>query len=133
MPMTCKLRELMRTAFAIVVFAAMAFGQSETGKTALSGRVLDPTGKAVQSAVIGLIETQMGQQRKVSSDADGKFRFVSLPVGTYDIEAVATGFAISRATKVELLVGEAKSITIGLSLASISTAVTVDANVEIVN
>lgn len=131
--MTCKLRELMRTAFAIVAFAAMAFGQSETGKTVLSGRVLDPTGKAVQSAVIGLIETQMGQQRKVSSDADGKFRFVSLPVGTYDIEAVATGFAISRATKVELLVGEAKSITMGLSLASISTAVTVDANVEIVN
>ena len=117
----------------ILACAALAYGQSGTGTTALSGRVVDPDGKSIEGAVISLAETQTAQRRQATSDNEGKFRFVSLAVGIYDVEAAAAGFSTSRASKVELLVGETKSITMNLAVASSNTQITVNSNVEIVN
>ena len=102
----------------ILTCAALAHGQSETGKTALYGHVVDPAGKSIQRAVITLVETQTARQRTATSDTDGNFRFVSLEVGIYNLDAAAAGFSTSRASKVELLVGETKSITMNLAVAS---------------
>ncbi len=107
--------------------------QSETGRTALQGRISDATGKPIEASAVSLRETQTWLQRKTSTDATGKFNFVSLPVGTYSLEATAPGFATGVAQKLELLVGESKALNLTLSVASLSTQVSVDANVEVVN
>ena len=58
-------------------------------------------------------------------------------VSVSDLELAASGFATSRAAKLELLLGEAEWIAIDLSLASVINAIintiAADANVEIVN
>ena len=115
------------------ILGLSAFAQSETGKTALEGRILDAAGKTVGGAEITLVDTQTGQRRKTATDSDGKFRLTSLQVGTYDLTATAAGFAAARAARIPLLVGETKSLTITLQVASVSSEMTVEANVDIVS
>ena len=112
--------------------ALSLFAQSETGKSALEGRILDPSGQSVK-AEISILQVQTGQRRKISSDAQGQFRVGSLPVGIYAIEASAVAFSTTRTNEIELLVGETKFVTISLSVSAQATQVTVDATADIVN
>ena len=112
--------------------ALSLFAQSETGKSALEGRILDASGQSVK-AEISILQVQTGQRRKISSDAQGQFRLGSLPVGIYAIEASAVAFSTTRTNEIELLVGETKFVTISLSVSAQATQVTVDATADIVN
>jgi len=119
------------TLYALAVAAAWA--QSDTGKATLEGRVLDPSGNTIPNVEVSARATQTGLQRKVSTDAEGKFRLAALQVGSYDLEATAAGFAAARLDRVELLVGQTRSVNIVLTLASVSTQVNVETGAEIVN
>lgn len=119
------------TAFAAVV--PTLYAQSETGKAALEGRILDPSGNRVASAVVVVIGTQTGSRRKTTTSAEGQFRLTALPVGLYEVEATASGFGTSRAKDIELLVGETKSVSIALQLAAVRTQVTVEASAPVVD
>ncbi|MBY0503385.1 MAG: carboxypeptidase regulatory-like domain-containing protein [Bryobacteraceae bacterium] len=120
--------------FAVSLCAALAvFGQSETGKSALEGRVLDPAGSVISNVAVTIRHTRTGQKRQAISNRDGQFRAGALTVGTYVLETNHAGFAASRTNEIELLVGETKSVTLTLSVAAQATQVTVDAAAEIVN
>ena len=123
---------LKKIALFVTAIAAI-WAQSETGKAALEGRILDASGQSLDAAEVSVTETQTGLTRKNKTTANGKFRFTSLPVGVYNLEASAAGFAPARASNIEALVGETKSVTLSLSVASLNTQVTVEANAEIVN
>lgn len=123
----------LKSSLLLAVFAASAFGQSETGKATLEGRVLDPSGNAVSAVEVSALATQTGIRRKITTDNEGKFRLSSMAVGVYDVDAVASGFALSRVTGLELLVGQTRTLTISLSVASVSTQMKVETGAEIVN
>ena len=122
-----------RKIFVFLAAAAVAMAQSESGKATLEGRILDPSGKTVSAASVTVIGSQTGVRRKVASDAYGKFRAGALQVGAYEVEATAEGFGTSRAFNIELTVGETKSVSIALEVASVSTRMTVDAVAGVVN
>ncbi len=119
--------------FLLLACSASLFGQAESGRAALEGRVLDPTAKAVHAAKVTLVGSQTGTRREVATDPEGQFRIGALPVGTYNLEVTASGFAQSTSTGIALTVGETKSITVSLGMASVSSQVTVEANAAIVN
>ena len=122
------------TVLALLIASPLTmWAQTETGKSAIEGRVLDPSGNAVQGAEVNATETQTGFRRKTSTTGDGKFRFSSMPVGLYTIEVAASGFGAAKSGSIEALVGETKSLTISLTVATVNTAVTVEAFAEIVN
>jgi hypothetical protein len=118
---------------ALLIVSACAFAQSEAGKAAIEGQVLDPTGQTVKAAAVTATETQTGLHRKVESDGEGKFRFSALPVGIYNLEATASGFSTARAEAISLLVGQTRVVSIGLSIASVNSQITVDAGAQIIN
>ena len=64
-----------------VLTTLAAFGQSESGKAALEGRILDPAGQSVSNASVTALSPQTGYRRQVSSDGSGDFRLSGLPVG----------------------------------------------------
>jgi hypothetical protein len=127
----------MKTIQALIVYlsicSAAMMAQSESGKAALEGRVLDPSGKTVSAAEVTVIGGQNGVRRRATTDGDGLFRVRALPVGSYDIEANAAGFGVSRATGIQLAVGETRSVTVALAVAAVNTQVTVEAVADIVN
>ncbi|MGD0200490.1 MAG: TonB-dependent receptor [Bryobacteraceae bacterium] len=58
----------------------------------LSGRVLDPQGNVVPGAPVRL-ETSTGYRLSAKSDSEGRYRFGSVPNGSYQLKADAPGFA----------------------------------------
>ena len=119
----------------LFLFAAATglFGQSESGRAALDGRVTDASNKVISGAEIAIRQAQTGFERKVTTNADGEFRALALPVGIYTIEAVSAGFGASRAENVALTVGETKSVNFTLEVATVSTQITVVEQAQVVN
>ncbi|MEQ1947267.1 MAG: carboxypeptidase regulatory-like domain-containing protein [Bryobacteraceae bacterium] len=118
---------------ALLCFAAAIQAQSESGRAAIQGSVLDPSGKSIANAEITLRQPETGFVRKGTSNADGEFRAQALPVGEYTIEATAPGFGVARAERVMLLVGETKTVNLPLAVSSVATQVTVVETAELVN
>jgi len=58
----------------------------------ITGLAKDPAGAQIPSANVTLVNQDSGFTRTVTTDADGRYRFVALPPGTYTIKVEATGF-----------------------------------------
>src|SRR6266404_2231764 len=112
-----------RAVLFLSVAAATLFAQSESGRAALDGRVTDASNKVISGAEIAIRQAQTGFERKVTTNGDGEFRALALPVGIYTIEAVSAGFGASRAENIALTVGETKSVNFTLEVASVSTQI----------
>jgi hypothetical protein len=109
------------------------YAQSESGRAAIEGSVSDPSGMLIPSAAVTIQETQTGLQRKLTTNTEGQFRAAALPVGTYIVEATASGFGTVRVENLGLTVGETKSVNVTLQIAPVSTQVTVVEQAQLVN
>ena len=69
--------------------------------------------------------TGTGFKQSVKTGETGVYRLTLLPLGTYEVEAQAAGFATSRHTGVELNAGAVRTVDIALSLAGTATTVEV--------
>lgn len=86
-----------RILFTIVCasLAVSVWGQT-TGT--IVGKVLDPTGAAVPSAVVVAINDGTQYQRSVAADSTGAYVMPAMPVGSYTVSAAHPGFTkVSRA------------------------------------
>ncbi len=112
---------------------AALLAQSESGRAAIEGNILDSAGQAMASASIKARETQTGLVRTASTNREGQFRLGALPVGIYRIEASAAGFGTAVVEDLPLVVGETKSVNLTLQVAALNAEVTVIAETQIVN
>src|SRR6266700_2851585 len=117
----------------VALSSGLLLAQSESGRATLEGSVSDATGRVIAAAAVAIRETQTGLERKLTTNAEGEFRAAALPVGVYTVEATASGFAASRAENLALTVGETKRANFTLQVASVSTAVTVVGDTQVVN
>jgi hypothetical protein len=65
------------------LIAAMAYGQVTSG--AIIGSVQDPAIAMVANAKLTLRNLETNATRTVNTGSDGRFRFLQLPVGSYQI------------------------------------------------
>ncbi len=114
----------MRAALALFLLVACVQA-GETPRATLSGRVLDPSGALIPEAVVRAMSN--GQRiAEAASDHEGAFR-MTLPAGTYSVEAEAIGFRPFRREGVVLSQGAPVEIDIGLELESLSVQTTITA------
>jgi len=84
------------TVFVVLSLSAIAFGQRTTGS--VEGTVKDPKGAVVPGASVSLKGDSVGFSRTVQTNADGFYKFVEVPAGTYKITVGAiSGFAAATA------------------------------------
>jgi hypothetical protein len=62
--------------------------------TLLEGRIIDPDGQPLPGAHIVLRHASSGQERTVTTQADGLFTFRNLPAGLHDLSGTLGGFEI---------------------------------------
>jgi len=96
--------------------------QQSINTAILSGFVEDKDGATVRGATVRLTAIERNQTLLVVTDEVGRFRFSYLPVGTYKLVIVATGFA-TREQTLTLTVGQSLSLTINLLLAEVASGV----------
>jgi len=120
----------MAVAFAMaLLLPTFVFAQSGS---ALSGNVVDGSGSAVPGVTVTATNTQTGVTRTTVTGADGAYRFLSLPPGTYKVTAELSGFATVTTENVELRVATERELGITLKQASVTEAITVTAEAPLV-
>src|SRR5215471_6768800 len=87
-----------------VVLAAELAGQVTTGQ--ISGRVLDPSGRAVTEAVVSVRSRETNATRKTLTGRDGWFSVPELAVGDYEVSVEKEAFAKYVQGPIVLRLGE---------------------------
>jgi hypothetical protein len=100
----------------------LAFAQGERG--ALTGVVMDPTGALVPESTITITEVRTGVVTTVASSSAGYYR-VSVPPGTYRLEAKKEGFKTAVAESIVVPVAQVVNIDFTLQMGNITESVTV--------
>ncbi len=104
--------------FLCLVSMVSASVQSQATTGNIEGRVLDPNGAVVPNAQVTARNDSTGFQRSATTDAEGNYRIILLPPGSYIVSVKASGFA-SAPLKATVTVGAAVSLDISLSVGSV--------------
>ena len=79
--------------FAVVAFLTAATAMAQTGQGGLRGYVKDEQGGALPGVTVTATSPALIQPATAVSDAEGSYRLVNLPPGTYTIAAELASFA----------------------------------------
>src|ERR1051326_1611650 len=78
----------------VVLSLTPAFAQSGTGSVA--GQITDQTGAVVPGATVTLTDQSTHSSRTTTSNEAGRYIFVSVDPGVYDLTVNAKGFALAK-------------------------------------
>jgi hypothetical protein len=106
----------------VLVASACLWAQTEG---ALTGRVLDPSGAPVAQAGVLIRSPLTGLERRVISNAQGRYLAWGLPPGRYRLEVTRPGFQTAVREDVELDAGRVRDADFQLRIGAVSEAVTV--------
>lgn len=109
--------------------AAPLFSQQAMNASAVAGAVVDPSGAAIAGAAVSITNLERDLSFSTTTDASGRFRFLSLTVGPHELRVTAPGFAAARAA-VSLSVGQSLEIPVRLSVPGITTEIDVGAEIS---
>jgi hypothetical protein len=108
---------------ALVLFAAVHIWAFAAGS--VSGVVKDPSGAAIPGARLTLINTALKSEFKATSDAQGFYSLLALPVGHYDLTIEATGFQTQQKTNLTVDTDAALRVDAFMEVGQRAEAVTV--------
>src|SRR5450755_2283659 len=94
----------------------------------INGVVRDPSQAAVKGVRIKITNTQTNLSLETATTDDGSYRFLSLPVGTYNLSAAIIGFQQYNTTGIVLQVNDQLRIDISLKVGSINEQITIQAS-----
>src|SRR6266403_1143371 len=118
-------------AVSLVTFLPLSFAQKTTGD--IDGTVTDQSGAMLPGCALTLTDQATGAVRKTTSNAQGSFSFLTLPVGNYTINATKEGFKALTQKNVEVHVATVATITLGLEIGAATEMVTVEAKAVLLN
>ncbi len=118
-------------AVALLTIAAFVLGpavlNAQTFRGGINGTVTDQSGAVVPGAQVTATDTATGVAHTTVSSSAGEFAFQDLPLGTYEVAAMAAGFQSTKVEKVPVAAGVIYTLTVKLSVAKTATTVEVDA------
>ena len=100
---------------ACLVLLAVNWAEAQTPGGTLRGHVTDPSGAAVVGAT-ALLTTPSGASMSTTTNKDGVYEFKDLAPGTYEVKAVAQGFALLTKSGVVVTAGQITRVNLQLSL-----------------
>ena len=115
---------------AVCLLAGVGWAQQPA---TVSGLVEDASGAAVVGATVTVKSLETGATRVVSSDEQGNFRALSVPLGQLEVKAEKTGFKTAVRTGIRLEVGQEAVVKLELEVGELAQEVTVAAGNPVVN
>ena len=103
------------------------YGQASAMNGEISGTVTDPAGAAIANAAVTVTNRGTGFHRTGTTGESGLYRFNLMPLGSYDVEVEARGFAPGKRSGVEVNAGATVTVNLPLQVAGSSTQVEVTA------
>jgi len=118
-------------ALALGLASTGAFAQTDVTLARITGSVKDAGGQPLPGAVVEAKNTETGLVVRAVSDVNGFYRLLNLPTGNYVVTASMPGFATLE-QNVRLVLGSAPTVDFTLPMAQTAEAVTVTAEVPLV-
>jgi hypothetical protein len=115
----------------LVAHAHVVHGQVINGT--VLGTVKDSTGAVMTGVNISVKSLETGTVRSATTDSSGTYQLLSVPPGTYQVEAAATGFQTSIRGHVTVTVGAAVTVNFELAIGEVRQEVTVSSEAPQVN
>jgi TonB family protein len=119
-------RRLCATMFGITLalIIPLAAIHAQTGKTSITGVVLDPSGAIVPGAFISLKNIGGANEEVARGNEAGQYKLQGIPSGEYLVRVSVPGFATYQKT-LTLVDGTAATVNINLAVGDVREAVTV--------
>jgi Carboxypeptidase regulatory-like domain len=118
----------------LLVFALRpGLARAQQATAAISGTIVDATGRGVPGAMVMVKSLETGATRTVTTDETGGFLVLSLPVGRYEVRVDKTGFKSVVHSNVNLVVGQEAVINMHLDVGAVKQVVTVTGDLPQVN
>src|SRR5690349_4382584 len=116
-----------RILFASVLALGLAAGSlvAQTTTASIVGTVRDASGAIVPKASIKARALATNQTREVTTDEDGNYIFINLPIGAYDVTVSASGFKTEVNEGVVLQVSQRAHLDVTLQTGSVNESVNV--------
>jgi hypothetical protein len=115
--------------FAVLVFLSLPNDLSAQAITAkVVGTVTDPSGAAVQAALVSITNVQTNQPRTTKTNEVGNYEFSFLPIGAYTLGVEATGFQKAEVSQFQLSVDQVARINVQLNIGEVAEKVSVEAS-----
>jgi len=111
----------------LVLASAMASAQARLTGADLGGTVSDQTGAVVPSCTITVTNVETNVSRTATSNAIGHFDVPALPPGRYTVSAALPGFRTRVYDDVELILGQAVTLNLVLTVVTATQGVTIAA------
>src|SRR5438477_153022 len=112
-------------ALSSVIFLPFSFAQRTNGD--INGTVTDQSSAAVPGCALTLTDQATGAVRKTTSDEQGNFSFLELPVGTYTLTSTKDGFKTVSQKDLAVHVATVTNTKVLLPVGAIAETVTVEA------
>src|SRR5271154_6243452 len=100
---------------------------AQTFRGGMNGVVTDQSGAVVPGAQVIAVDTATDVQHATVTSSGGEFTFPDLPLGSYNVTAMAPGFQKVQVDKVEIKAGSIYNLPIKLSVAQQATTIEVSA------
>lgn len=111
--------------FMAVLFLAAMPAVAQLDRATLTGHITDPSGAALVGAKVKLIHPETGLIREMAVGDSGYYTFPQMSVGLYTVTIEALGFRGVKYDKVELQVGQTRTLDARLAVAPVATEIEV--------
>jgi hypothetical protein len=116
----------------LLALAPLAHAQSTAIDATIEGVAKDTTGAVLPGVTIQVTNVDTGARRSLTSGADGGFRALLLPLGTYTVRAERQGFKSAERTGVKLSAGQTATIDFTLEVGGMEEVVSVSGEAPMV-
>jgi hypothetical protein len=116
---------------ATVAGAPALHAQSQAINGSIEGVVRDGTGAVLPGASVSVANLDTGQQRTVTTNADGGYRAVLLSLGTYRVKAELQGFKTIERTGITLSAGQTAVVNFAMEVGGVAEVVSVTGEVPV--
>ncbi len=117
-----------RCLFAVSLTAVLglsAVAAAQTGAGSLRGHITDEQGGALPGVTVAARSEVLIQPVTSVTDAEGYYRLINLPPGTYEVSADLSGFAAFKRQGVLVRAGSNFQVDIAMKIAALSETITV--------
>jgi len=114
----------------LAALSVSASAQQITGS--IRGTIFDPSGAVVQGAAVSVQQAETGLVRATTTNRDGAYVLIELPIGHYQVRAEAKGYQKYLQEGITLEVNETAVVSIRLKLGAETQQVEVNADAELV-
>ncbi len=111
----------------LCVGGSLPVWSQSTSSGTVAGSVTDQSNAVVPGAAVALTDSSTNIARSTTTNKDGRYIFVDVTPGVYNISVTKSGFATTKTEKQEVKVGESLTINLALQVGGANVVVEVSA------